>query len=99
MENSKIHINIFLDLSKAFSTIDHKILLDKLKYDGLKGPTLKLSISYLTDRKQYVELDDIKSKTLKISTGVPQRSVLGPLLFLIYINDISHSSEMFNFIT
>ena len=99
MDNSKIPINIFLDLSKAFDTIDYKILLDKLKYDGLKGPTLKLFNSYPTNRKQYVELDDTKSKTLKISTGVPQGSVLELLLFIICINDISQLSEMFNFIT
>ena len=66
----------------------------------MEGPTLKLFTSYLTYRKQYIELGDIKSKTLKISTGVPQGSILGELLFnfLIYINDISKSSEMFNFI-
>ena len=62
----------------------------------LEGPTLKLFNNYPTNRKQHVELDDTKSKTLKINTGVPQVSVLGPLLFIIYINDISHSNEMFN---
>ena len=87
MGNSKIPINIFLDISKAFDTINHKILLDKLQYYGLEGPTQKLFNSYLTNKKQYVELGDIKSKTLKISTGFPQWSILGPLLFIIYINE------------
>ena len=59
-------INIFLDLSKAFDSINHKILLDKLKYYGLEGHTLKLFNSYLTKRKQHIELGDIKSKTLNI---------------------------------
>ena len=99
MDNTKIPINIFLDLSKAFDSIINKILLDKLKYYGLEGHTLKLFNSYLTNRKQYIELGDIKSKTLNISTGIPQGSILMPLLFIIYINDISQSSEMFNFIT
>ena len=99
IDNGKTPINIFLYLSEAFDTTDHKILLDKLKYYGLKGPTLKLFNSYLTNSKQYVELGDIKSKTLNISTGVPQESILGPLLFIIYINDISQSSEVFIFIT
>ena len=98
IDNSKIPSNIFLDLSKAFDTINHKILLDKLKYYGLEGPTLKLFNSYLTNREQCVELGDIKSKTF-ISTGDPQRSILGPQLFIIYINDSPQSSEMFNFIT
>ena len=99
MDNSKIPINIFLGLSKAFDTIDHKILLNKLKYYGSESPTLKLFNSYLINRKQYVELGDIKSKTLKISTGVPNWSVPGPLLFIIYTNAISQSSDMLNFIT
>ena len=73
-------------LSKAFDTIDHKIVLDKLKYYGLEGHTLKLFNSHLTNRKQYVELGDINSKTLKISTGVPQGSIL----------DISKFCEVFN---
>ena len=98
MDNNTIPINIFLDLSKAFDSINHKIL-DKLKYYGLEGHTLKLFNSFLTNRKQYIELGDIKSKTLNISTGVPQGSILVPLLFIICINDISQSSEMFNFIT
>ncbi len=81
-------INIFLDLSKSFDTLDHKILLDKLDYYGIKGVAHKLMASYIKNRKQYVEIEDSKSDTLTITTGVPQGSILGPLLFIIYINDI-----------
>ncbi len=90
-------INIFLDLSKAFDTLDHKILFDKLDYYGIKGVAHKLMACYIKNRKQYVEIDDSKSDTLTLTHGVPQESILSPLLF-IYINDIAHVSKLFNFI-
>ncbi len=90
-------INIFLDLSKAFDTLDHKILLDKLDYYGIKGVAHKLMASY-KNRKEYVEIEESKSDTLTLTTGVHQGSILGPLLFIIYINDIAHASDLFNFI-
>ena len=98
MDNNEVSISIFLDLSKAFDTLNHKILLNKLKYYGIEGVPLQLFKSYLTNRTQFVEIDDIKSDTLHIATGVPQGSILGPLLFIIYINDFSESSQVFNFI-
>jgi hypothetical protein len=98
MDKNEIPISIFLDLSKAFDTLDHPILLNKLDYYGIKGDALNLMKSYLSDRKQYVEIDGIQSDTLVIKTGVPQGSILGPLLFIIYINDIANSSNIFEFI-
>ena len=85
-----------MDLSKAFDTLDHKILLHKLKYYGIKGKELDWFKSYLSNRQQFVEINGTLSDTKLITTGVPQGSVLGPLLFLIYMNDIEVVSDVFN---
>ena len=97
LDKNKTPINFYLDLSKAFDTLDHSILIHKLKFYGIKGTALQLFQSYLSNRLQCVEYN-IMSNTLEISTGVPQRSVLGPLLFLICITDIAKSSDLFDFI-
>ena len=91
-------IGIFLDLSKAFDTIDHAILLSKLEHYGVDGIPLQLVKNYLTNRKQYVKLNEVNSNLLPINTGVPQGSILGPLLFIIYINDFARASSIFDFI-
>ena len=100
MDNNETPINILLDLSKAFDTIDHNILIDKLNYYGLDDTAIKLFRSYLTNRYQYVQIKNAKSQLLEINTrvGLPQRYILGPLLFIIYINDISQSSDTFDFL-
>ena len=78
---------IFLDLSKAFDTLNHEILLSKLKHYGLSDTPLKWFSDYLSNRKQYVEVDNIKSSNADINTGVPQGSILGPLLFIYCIHE------------
>ena len=92
-ESGDIAIGVFLDLKKAFDTVPHDILLKKLYAYGIRGPALKLLKSYLSDRTQYVIYDGIQSTTLPISCGVPQGSILGPLLFIITMNDIGNVSE------
>ena len=91
-------IAIFMDLSKAFDTINHDILLHKLRNYGIRGTALSWFKSYLSNRQQYVLNDKNKSSMLNIRCGVPQGSILGPLLFLIYINDITKSSSTVSFI-
>lgn len=88
LDRGKFCAAIFIDLCKAFDTVDHGILLQKLEASGIRGQSLKLMDSYLTNRYQYVKIEDSISSKQQISIGVPQGSVLGPLLFLVYINDI-----------
>ena len=85
LDKGKIPISIFLDLLKAFDILDHVILLQKLNYYGIKSVELKLFQDYLQNRTQYVSYDKTNSDMYRISTGVLQESILGPLLFIIYI--------------
>ena len=93
-----IPINFHLDLAKALDILNHDILLHKLSYYGVNCTAKTLLKSYLSDRKQYVKIDEVKSSIQTIKTGVPQGSIVGPLIFNIFINDIINSSRKFNFI-
>ena len=89
MDKGETPLAIFLEFTKAFDTLDHEIILYKLKNYGIKNEALFLFQNYLTNRRQYTELGGLTSNVSQIKTGVPQGSILGPLLFLAYINDIA----------
>ena len=97
LEANKYGVGVFLDLQKAFDMVDRSILLSKLSHYGIRGNPNNLINSFLSDRKQYVKLGDSHSNILETVLGTPQGSILSPLLFLVFINDIINCSNILQF--
>ena len=90
----KYTLGIFIDLSKAFDTVNYNILLGKLKAYGIQSEYLKWFRSYLSNRKQFTSYDDFKPEMKIVKCGVPQDSIIGHLLFLIFVNDLNNSTKV-----
>ena len=97
LDKGSVTLGVFLDFQKAFDTIDHAILAGKLEHYGIRGLPLQWFKDYLCSRFQFVNYDGHSSLKQIITCGVPQDSVLGPTLFLLYINDLPNSTNYFNF--
>ena len=98
MDKKDSTIGVFIDLKKAFDTVDHSILIKKLDHYGIRGLASTWIQNYLYNRKQYVAVSGLNSHMLPIACGVPQGSILGPILFILYINDMSRVSDQLKFI-
>ena len=98
IDRGELAVGVFLDLSKAFDTVNHSILFDKLEHYGIRGLALKWIKSYFSNRLQFVEYNGYVSSCANIMCGVPQGSILGPLFFLLYINDIINTSTILQLI-
>ena len=95
VDNANFVIGIFLDLRKAFDTVNHTIMLNKLYKYGVRGIAFQWFKSYLSNRKQYVYYNNYSSQYLDISSGISQGSILGPIMFLLYVNDLVNVSDLF----
>ena len=93
IDNNNYCAGVFINLKKAFDTVNDDLLVSKMNVYGIRGIAIHVLSNYLTNRKQYVNVDGHSSNLLDVTCGVPQGSILGPILFLIYINDICNVSD------
>ena len=95
-EKNEFTLGVFVDLSKAFHTVDHQIFLKKLEYYGIAVNNLRWFENYLKDRQQFISFENNSNRKVTITCGVPQVSILEPSLFLLYVNDLHHASKVLN---